>query len=333
VLNSLSERLWLTGQPFSVALRAQFRGLTNRSGVLFRGPAGWGEFSPFMDYSTERAALWLNAAIEAAYLKTDVPEGASVGVNAIIGEEEDVLTAARRSIVEFGCSTIKIKVGGDLDSDIAKLDVIRSELESHFPDAHFAIRIDANARWSFDQAVEALREMAYLPIEYVEQPVQDLESISRLRKLIDIPIALDESIRIDGVRAIKEFADIAIIKVSPMGGMVRARELVEALDVPVRISGALETSPGLYPSLVVAWQCASDHVAGLGTGMLFATDLVPEPVVPRSGRIAVSQIKPDPNAILASEVPLDVADYWRARTEAAFDQLPPETIALLTENL
>lgn len=286
-----------------------------------------------MDYSTERTALWLNAAIEAAYLKTDIPAGASVAVNAIIGEEEDVLTAARRSIVEFGCSTIKIKVGGDLDSDIAKLDVIRSELESHFPDDQFSIRIDANARWSFDQAVEALREMSFLPIEYVEQPVQDLESIARLRRLIDIPIALDESIRIDGETAIKEFADIAIIKVSPMGGVVRARELVEAMDVPVRISGALETSPGLYPSLVLAWQCAPDQVAGLGTGMLFATDLVSETVVPHSGRIAVSQTKPEPNAMLASEASLDVADYWRARTEAAFDLLPPETIALLTENL
>jgi O-succinylbenzoate synthase len=286
-----------------------------------------------MDYSTERAARWLNAAIEAAYLKTDIPDGATVAVNAIIGEEEDVLTAARRSIVEYGCSTIKIKVGGDLDSDIAKLDVIRSELESHLPDDQYSIRIDANARWSFDQAVVALREMSFLPIEYVEQPVADLASIARLRKLIDIPIALDESIRIDGATNIKECADIAIIKVSPMGGMAKARELVAALDVPVRISGALETSPGLYPSLVVALQCAPDHVAGLGTGMLFATDLVSETVVPHAGRIPVSQAIPDPHAMLASAVPPELTDYWRTRTEKAFDQLPPETIALLTENL
>jgi O-succinylbenzoate synthase len=286
-----------------------------------------------MDYSTDRAALWLNAAIESAYLETEVPMGASIAVNAIIGDTEDALAATQRSIIEFGCSTIKIKVGGDLDTDLAKLDLIWTELRAHFSDQEISIRIDANARWSLDQAVVAIREMSFLPIEYVEQPTQDLESMAQLRTFIDIPIAVDESIRIHGATSIKEFADIAIIKVSPLGGLSRARHLVETLDVPVRVSGALETSVGLYPSLVGAWQFAPDHVAGLGTGMLFATDLVAQTVVPRSGRLAISQSLPDPAAMLASSVPPETTEYWRERTEATFNQLPQETIALLMENL
>jgi o-succinylbenzoate synthase len=333
VLNSLSERLWLTGQSFSVPLREQFRGLTTRSGVLFRGPAGWGEFSPFSDYSTERDALWLNAAIESAYLNTEVPEGASVAVNAIIGETEDVLTAVRTSINHFGCSTIKIKVGGDLETDLEKLHVIHSELESHFPDKGFVIRIDANARWSLDQAIIAMREMSHLPIEYVEQPVEDLYSTAQLRRSTDIPIALDESIRVDGVTSIKEFADIAIIKVSPLGGLTRARQLVEVLDVPVRVSGALETSVGLFPSLMVAWQCAPSFAAGLGTGMLFASDVVSQTVVPQSGRIAVSRSTPEPECLLANAATSELDGHWKVRTAAALKQLPKETIALLTANL
>src|SRR5690606_27581741 len=36
---------------FAFPLRNRFRGVTVREGVLLRGPAGWGEFCPFDDYS------------------------------------------------------------------------------------------------------------------------------------------------------------------------------------------------------------------------------------------------------------------------------------------
>jgi o-succinylbenzoate synthase len=36
--------------PFVVPMRVRFRRVTERAGVLLRGPAGWGEFSPFPEY-------------------------------------------------------------------------------------------------------------------------------------------------------------------------------------------------------------------------------------------------------------------------------------------
>ena len=41
---------------YDVALRVPFRGLSRRSGILFRGPAGWAEWSPFPEYGDEEAA-------------------------------------------------------------------------------------------------------------------------------------------------------------------------------------------------------------------------------------------------------------------------------------
>jgi len=34
-------------EVFSIPLRTRFRGIDVREGVLVRGEAGWGEFSPF----------------------------------------------------------------------------------------------------------------------------------------------------------------------------------------------------------------------------------------------------------------------------------------------
>ncbi len=51
---------------YSIPMRTPFRGITVREGVLLRGAAGWGEFSPFLEYDAATAAPWLRAAREAA---------------------------------------------------------------------------------------------------------------------------------------------------------------------------------------------------------------------------------------------------------------------------
>ena len=51
---------------WTLGLRTRFRGLTVRDGVLLRGDAGWGEFSPFWDYDAAESAAWWRAAREAA---------------------------------------------------------------------------------------------------------------------------------------------------------------------------------------------------------------------------------------------------------------------------
>ena len=44
---------------YAIPLRNRFRGITVREGVLLPGPAGWGEFCPFADYSDAESVPWL----------------------------------------------------------------------------------------------------------------------------------------------------------------------------------------------------------------------------------------------------------------------------------
>ena len=53
-----------TARVVDLPLVTRFRGLTSREAVLIEGPAGWCEFSPFVEYDDEEAAAWLRAALE-----------------------------------------------------------------------------------------------------------------------------------------------------------------------------------------------------------------------------------------------------------------------------
>ena len=50
-----------------------FRGITRREGMLIEGPAGWAEFSPFLDYDARESAPWLAAAIDSAEREWPAP--------------------------------------------------------------------------------------------------------------------------------------------------------------------------------------------------------------------------------------------------------------------
>ncbi len=40
----------------SIPMRVRFRGVTHREVALIEGPAGWGEFGPFLEYPPAEAA-------------------------------------------------------------------------------------------------------------------------------------------------------------------------------------------------------------------------------------------------------------------------------------
>src|SRR5690348_12026671 len=71
-------------EVYSIALTTRFRGIDVREGVLLRGDAGWGEFSPFLEYDDPTAAPWLAAALEAAELGWPDPVRTRVPVNVTV---------------------------------------------------------------------------------------------------------------------------------------------------------------------------------------------------------------------------------------------------------
>lgn len=308
---------------FRLPMRIRFRGVDVRSGVLLQGSAGWGEFSPFPEYSAAYASRWLAAAREAASTPFPPSVRDEVPVNTTIPAVDP--TAAYDLASSSGCSTAKVKVahaGQDLTADIERVAAVRDALG---PGGH--LRVDANAAWDVQTAVLAITrlERAAGGLQYAEQPCATLDELREVRSRVGVPIAADESIRTaqDPLRvAATDAADVLVLKVQPLGGVRRALEIAAASGLPVVVSSALETSVGLAAGVAFAAALPDlPYACGLGTASLLAADVTDAPLLPRNGVLPVRRVAPE-GALLdqCAAGPDDTLD-WLGRLQAASDVL------------
>ena len=301
---------------FDLPMRVRFRRQTRRSGVLLHGAAGWGEFSPFPEYDPSTCSRWLAAAREAADAGWPDPVRESVPVNTTVPAVEP--ERAREMVSASGCSTAKVKVaepGQTLGDDLARVEAVRDALG---PSGK--VRVDANAAWSVDEAVVALKALDVFDLEYAEQPVATLEEMAELRRRVDVRLAADESVRTaeDPLRvAGLEAADVVVLKVQPLGGVRRCLEVAEACGLPVVVSSAIETSVGIAAGVALAAALPElPFACGLGTVSLLDGDVTADPLLPVHGRLPVRKVVPDPALVSADE---ETVAWWMARMQAAAD--------------
>lgn len=309
-LDDVLDRLHVVALP----MRVRFRGITVREVALIDGPAGWGEFGAFTEYGPAEAAHWLASALEAAYeppppvLRDRIPINATVpAVDA--AEVPGVLARFP------GARTAKVKVaepGQTLADDVARVNAVRVSVPT--------VRVDANGGWTVDEAVAAATALtADGPLEYLEQPCATVEELADLRHRIDVPIAADESIRkaddpLHVVRA--KAADIAVLKVAPLGGVHALLAIAGQIDIPVVVSSALDSAVGIGRGLLAAAALPRlEHACGLGTGGLFADD-VAEPLRPVDGCLPVTPVAPDPHRLDELSATPERRQWWIDRIRA-----------------
>ena len=303
----------------ALPMATRFRGVTEREALLFEGPAGWSEFSPFVEYADAEASAWLAAAIDFAYTEQPAAIRTSVPVNATV----PAVAAAEvsRILARFdGCRTAKVKVaerGQTLADDVARVHAVRQALG---PEGR--VRIDANGGWNVDEAEHAVHALADADLEYVEQPCASVGELAELRRRIvrwDIPIAADESVRkaTDPLAVARAgAADLVIVKAQPLGGVRRALEIVAEAGLPAVVSSALDTSVGLAMGAALAAALPElDHDCGLGTASLFVRDVASPPLRPSGGALPIGRIVPDPDALAELAASPTRTAWWLARLE------------------
>ena len=301
---------------FSIPLRTRFRGITVREGVLVEGEAGWGEFSPFLEYDARTSAPWLDCAREAADVGWPTPLRDSIPVNVTVPAcspdraREIVLGSA-------GCRTAKVKVaepGQDPGEDEARLEAVRDALG-----ADGLVRIDANGGWSVEEAVSRIGvlERAAGGLEYVEQPVASVEDLAIVRRRVSVPLAADESIRrADDPYRVRdlEAADIAVLKVQPLGGVRACLRIAEDIGLPVVVSSAIESSIGIAAGVALAAALPElPYACGLATVQMLTDDVVTEPLLPVDGALPVRRPVIDHAKLSEVLAPPDRVEHWRRR--------------------
>ena len=303
-------------QVVSIPVKNTFRGIKSREIALFEGPAGWSEFSPFLEYDNKQSAIWMKAALEAATKPAPTPLRNEVMVNATLpnikpGEVEKVLSNFD------GCTTIKIKIN---DFTIDRELLIESL--KHVPNARF--RLDINGGWTLDEAIVNLKNYeGEFPglIDYVEQPCIDIADLKVLKNETGIKIAVDESIRKflgSDLTKLKDVADIAVIKWAPSGGIYAALDLIKQISLPVVVSSALDSSVGISHGLALA--CAIPNLygaCGLATVALLEGDVTSDSLLASKGVIANRKVTPD--RISEFKVDNHRQKWWQDRADLIYE--------------
>ena len=308
-LDDLLGRLHVLALP----MRVRFRGITVRELALIDGPAGWGEFGAFVEYEPPEAAQWLASGIESAYgtrppvLRERIPINATVPA-VPAPQVPEVLGRFP------GARTAKVKVaepGQTLADDVARVDAVRAVIPT--------VRVDANGGWTVEQAVAAAAALtASGPLEYLEQPCKTVAELAEVRRRVPVAVAADESIRkasdpLAVVRA--RAADVAVLKVAPLGGMRALLDIAAEIDIPVVISSALDSAVGIAAGLTAAAALPRlEHACGLGTGGLFVEDVAE--IMAVDGSLPVGDVTPDPARLAGLAASGERRDWWIQRVRA-----------------
>ncbi len=302
-------------QVLSLPTRTNFRSVTKREVALFKGPNGWGEFSPFLEYESAEAAYWLASGIEAAFDDQIKLQREEIEINATLPAVDSKLDIAEILSWYPGAKIVKIKVGGDLELDIAR---IKNTLAIN---PNYLIRLDVNGGWSVSEAENTVSriidEVGIDSIQYIEQPVTTLEELRQLK--LPIPVVGDEVIR----KASDPFAidlngavDIVMLKVAPLGGIKRAMQIAAHHKLPVVVSSALESAVGISHGLKLAAALPElNYACGLATGRLLANDVAHLPIT--KGTMRVSNVSPE--GLLNYQAAPERRAWWENRIRDSFE--------------
>ena len=187
--------------------------------------------------------------------------------------------------------TAKVKVaepGQTLGDDEARVEAVRDALG---PGGR--VRVDANGGWDVDEAVAAIRllDRAAGGLEYVEQPCATVEELAAVRRRGRRRRSRRTS-RSAGPRtptgsATSTAADIAVLKVQPLGGVRACLRIAEDIGLPVVVSSALETSVGIAAGVALAAALPElPYACGLATVQLLTDDVAVAPLLPVDGDAA-----------------------------------------------
>ena len=301
-------------------LTTSFRGLTTRELVLFRGSKRWAEFSPFVEYDDAEASQWLKAALE--FANQDLPETKRewIPVNATlpavkVSEIDSVLAMFP------GFRSVKIKIAENPQSKDQDLARIRHVYENY---PGIKLRLDANGALSVQQSLEMLELLGEIKLDYLEQPVRTITELRELKEAIaklglDTKIAADESIRkvTDPLLVAKEqAADIAVLKVQPLGGIAAAAKIAKESGLEIVVSSALESSIGIAQGLFLAASLEQlNYDCGLWTQNLLADDVVAEPLEVRDAMIKVEAPEVDFKKLETHRASPEREAFWLARID------------------
>ena len=170
-----------------------------------------------------------------------------------------------------GIKAFKLKVGDrNIALDVKKVNDIRILLEGES-----YLRLDANRKWSFKEACIFAELTGNQRIDFIEEPINDIEQLYAFYQQTGMRVALDESLTSSPLFSfatiLTEQEGVIAYVLKPMIlGLVPTLDLIERaklLDRKAIISATYESPVGF--KVLANLACLSGQIAGLGTERWF----------------------------------------------------------------
>ena len=182
-----------------------------------------------------------------------------------VGANPAEIMAAIRAAWNQGIRTVKLKIGKPkaFTAECALLDQVRHEFGFEL-----GLRLDANAAWNPEEAMDHLHALALYRPEFVEQPVAP----DRLHQLVAPPVAIaaDESLHSAKTNADmifrSEACHVAVLKPMVIGGLLQCRRLArlaEESGVDTVVTHLFDGPIALAASAELALSIGETRPAGL----------------------------------------------------------------------
>jgi o-succinylbenzoate synthase len=282
-------------EPYDGVSLASVEAALAAYGPLLDETATWAPGDRLLDRCRARAdlpqalaavdlALWdlagKRAGVPVAALLAGRP-AAGVEVNATItAEDRRGAAVAAAAAARDGYRCVKLKVG--VGDDAGRVAAVRAAIGPEI-----ALRLDANGSWGVEEARRMIEALAPAGLELVEEPVRGLAATRRLRELVAVRIAIDETAALPGALT-GGVADVVCLKIARCGGisgLLAAATEVRASGADVYVASTFDGPLGIAAGLHAAAALAPLPACGLATLGLFSD--VERPFEVRHGTIAV----------------------------------------------
>jgi L-alanine-DL-glutamate epimerase-like enolase superfamily enzyme len=182
-----------------------------------------------------------------------------------LGDPDDM--ARRAEAVGDRFKRLKLKLGARDGLDVERVRAVRRVTA-------LPLQVDVNEYWELDEALDNVRELSELGVQYVEQPLPAGDAGgARLKKESPIEIYVDEDCHTAAdVPACSAIAHGVNIKLAKSGGIreaVRIAHAARALRLGVMLGCMIESGLGIAAAAQIASLC--DHV-DLDGNLLLAED-------------------------------------------------------------
>ena len=216
-----------------------------------------------------------------------------VEVSYILGIADlDAAVAEARWVVDRGVRVLKVKIGGNVDADLALIDALRTELRG----AGVRLYVDANETLEAETAAVALTRLAAAGVLWAEEPlpIERVRERAALRARRVMPLIADDStFTLRDLRRELELDTFDVLNIKPARtGYQESRamlDLAHGRGKGVMVGSQASTTIGTARAAVFAALAGVDYPSELAFFLKLEAEIVDRPLEIRDGKLSIAE--------------------------------------------